>query len=468
MCRATLQSRSVGILEGHGWTDLTVRHVGYGIADSIGGAHDDGAAIMKLKGVEIENYRAIEKLDLPLNPDLTVLHGDNAHGKTSVLSAIATGLGSIPTLLPNVSGIGFLKTDGRGLREMRVGLTAVDGVAWDRRMRGPPGRAALRELKEAMDTIVNADRNGSKPLDLPIVAFYDTDRAVFDHPQRRRGFKTEFPRYAALEGALSPRTNFRDFFKWFYAMENEELRLQRERQDHSYRLKEMDAVRSAIEKMVLGVSNPRVKFRPFRLAISVKQENRKPEELSIDQLSGGYRIMLALAADLARRMAQGNPHLDDPLGSEAVVLIDEVELHLHPSWQQRILADLARTFPNTQFIVSTHSPQVLTTVKPENIVELRREGGGIVAESVSVPTYGAEAGDVLTTVLGVAERPGENEFAKKLARYTDLVATGKGESRSAVKLRRDLDELSPHDPALDRADIEVRRRKLLKSMSKSR
>ncbi len=423
---------------------------------------------MKLKSVEIENYRAIRKLDLPLNSSLVVLHGDNAHGKTSVLSAIATGLGSISMLLPGVSGIGFRKTDGRGLRQVRVGLTTIDGVAWDRRMWGPRRTTGRRDLKEAMDAIVRADREGADPVDLPIVAFYDTDRAVFDQPQRRRGFKTEFPRYAALEGALSARTDFRDFFKWFYAKENEELREQKERLDFSHRLDDLKAVRRAIETMVPGVSNPRIKPHPLRFVVSVEREDGKTEELSMDQLSGGYRIMLALAADLARRMAQGNPHLDDPLQSEAVVLIDEIELHLHPSWQQRILADLARAFPNTQFIVSTHSPQVLTTVKPEHVIELRRESGGIVAEPASAPTYGAEAGDVLATVMGVDERPGGNKFVKKLARYTDLVADGKGESPKAVKLRRSLDELSPRDPALDRADIEIRRRKLLKSMGKSR
>ena len=102
--------------------------------------------------------------------------------------------------------------------------------------------------------------------------------------------------------------------------------------------------------------------------------------------------MLALAADLARRMIQGNPHLDNPLESQAIVLIDEVDLHLHPSWQQRVLPDLIRTFPNAQFIVSTHSPQVLTTVKPEHIAELYREGNGIVAGPANSHTYGAEAG----------------------------------------------------------------------------
>ena len=433
-----------------------------GVADQVNNTKSDGTAIMKLKRVEIENYRAIKELNLPLNPCLTVIHGDNAQGKTSVLSAIATGLGSIPMLLPDVSGIGFRKADRRGSLQLRVELTTTAGVTWERRLGGPRITTRRLDLRNAIDAIVKADRENTEPLDLPILAYYDTDRAVFDQPQRRRGIKAEFPRYAALHGALSARTDFREFFRWFYSKENEELREQKSCQDFRHRLNDLNAVRSAIKSMVPGVSNPRIEFRPLRFAVSVTPENGKSEKLSINQLSGGYRIILALAADLARRMAQGNPHLDDPLQSEAVVLIDEIELHLHPSWQQRILGDLLRTFPNTQFIVSTHSPQVLTTVKPEHIVELRREHIGIVAEMASAPTYGAEAGDVLATVMGVNERPKSNMFTKKLDCYAELVADGKGESSTALELRQDLDELSPRDPALNQADIEIRRRKLLK------
>ena len=188
--------------------------------------------------------------------------------------------------------------------------------------------------------------------------------------------------------------------------------------------------------------------------------------MALDQLSGGYRIMLALAADLARRMAQGNPHLDDPLQAEAIVLIDEVDLHLHPSWQQRVLTDLARTFPNTQFIISTHSPQVLTTVEPRHVVHLAREDGRIVAGSASGWTYGAEAGDVLSAVMGVDERP-DNDFTRKLARYRRLIGDGRGESEEALALRRELNALSPDDPALDRADVEIRRRKLFRGKGRS-
>ena len=131
-----------------------------------------------------------------------------------------------------------------------------------------------------------------------------------------------------------------------------------------------------------------------------------------------------------------------------------------------MLADLTRTFPNAQFIVSTHSPQVLTTIKPEQIVELRLESGSIVAEQTSAATYGAEAGDMLTTVMDVKERPDGNELVGALEGYMALVGDGSGESEEAVSLRHLLESLSPHDPALDRADIEIRRRKLLKGMGK--
>lgn len=422
---------------------------------------------MKLKSVEIENYRAIEKLSLWLDPSLTVLHGDNGCGKTSVLSAIAVGLGAIPELLSDVSELDFHEKDQReGAEEPRISLTAMDGTFWERQS----GRVndqmreqkmiALARFLESRVIRAKVDLD-----DLPLAAFYSTDRIVSGLSKVPDDLKVRFPRLSALKGALAARTDFGRLLTWFYFKEVEELKVQRERRDFDYQSKDLAAVRQAIASMLPEVFDPRTESNPPRFVVSRKSEGRV-EKLSLDQLSGGYRIMLALAADLAARMVTGNPHLDDPLKSEAVVLIDELELHLHPAWQQRILADLQRTFPNAQFIVSTHSPQVLTTVEPQRIVELVREGDRIVAGAPGGATYGAEAGDVLSVVMGVEERP-ENEFTKALEQYRHLISEGKGESEEALVLRSTLEKLSPRDYALTRADLEIKQRKLFKQMAES-
>ena len=128
---------------------------------------------------------------------------------------------------------------------------------------------------------------------------------------------------------------------------------------------------------------------------------------------------------------------------------------------------MLRTFPNAQFIVSTHSPQVLTTVEPKSIVELYTDGGRIVAGAPRGATYGAEAGDVLSVVMGVGERP-ENEFTEALDQYRQLISEGKWESDEALELRRKLEKLSPRDYALTRANLEIKQRKLFRQMDETR
>ena len=427
---------------------------------------------MKLKSVTIENYRAIENLVLPLDPSLTVLHGDNGQGKTSVLSAIAVGLGEWLGSFFNESTIDLSEEDWReGAASPRIVVESIDGIIGERR-----GDKATDEREEAHRIAQNnAIRPGldealaTKEEDMPIVAFYGTDRMLSDMPDwvlSQRGSQYRPSRRAALKGALA-RTDFEDLLTWFYFKENEELRERRERRDFDYQLKDVSVIRQAISSMLPEVSDPRIELNPLRFVISQKSKEGRAEKLALNQLSGGYRIVLALAADLARRRAQGNPHMDDPLQSEAIVLIDEIELHLHPAWQQRILGDLMRTFPNAQFIVSTHSPQVLTTVEPKCIVELYRDNDNIVAEPPPAATYGAEAGDVLAAVMHVSERPPKNAFTEALDQYRRLVSEGQGETTEALKLRRELEKRSPRDYALNRADLEIKRRKLFKKMAES-
>ena len=426
---------------------------------------------MKLQTIRINNYRAIRRMTLPLDEKLTVFFGDNAHGKTSVLGAIAVGLGSLLKLLPNVNSQGFVPMDRRGDSPIEIELTAVDGTTWTR-FNDHQGKVKDfdRDLVTRLGPFLDRDRSIHNVEDLPIVAFYDTDRTILEKPSRRRSLTVINPgRTAALEGSLSSTTDFEVFLQWFYARENEELRYQRGIGTFDRRLGDLNAVRRAMGSMVPEISDPRVRVEPFEFVVTANFESDEGEELSLSQLSGGYRIMVTLVADLAWRMAHGNPHLEDPLQSEAIVLIDEIELHLHPLWQQRVLTDLMRTFPNTQFIVTTHSPQILSTISPRHIVRLAREAGDIVAGTTPNPTtFGAKAGYVLDTVMGVNERPSGNEFVELLNQYWTLILEGNGESEDAKGLRRRLNGLSPQDPGLDRADMEIRRQKMLGRLEDNR
>ncbi|WP_198375106.1 AAA family ATPase [Neoroseomonas rubea] len=430
---------------------------------------------MKIDSIHVKNFRAIRDLELPLDRSLTVLHGNNAQGKTSVLSAIALGLSRIPKLLGAPKSNTFNAADVRmGSHSTEVTLKSTSGMKWTTKELSNDFPKYVRSLDNSRSSdkdlqiwikAISKEIDEGVTVDLPVIAFYDTERAVFGLPQRRRDFVEKFNRLDAYKDSLAAKSSFKSLFEWFYAKESDELRLRRDGPDKKAILPELRAVRLAIEGMMPDIHDPHIETNPLRFVVRMGDAGKKGTRLALDQLSGGYRIMLAVASDLARRMALANPHLPDPLASEAIVLIDEVELHLHPDWQQRVLIDLNRTFPNTQFIVSTHSPQVLTTVRPEQIIRLRSVDDNVIAERETAPTFGNEAGNVLSSVMGVQERPDTNPFSYKLRRYRDLIALGDGVSDEARALRAELDALSPHDPALAAADVDIDRQRILRELA---
>jgi predicted ATP-binding protein involved in virulence len=324
---------------------------------------------MKLHNLTLENFRACENLELELGSRLTVLLGNNGSGKTSVLDGIAIGMGAVLTHLPSVSGITFRKAgdirqQGNVLAPYtRIGLEMSDRLKWDRIKRRDKSKATakdtppaigLKGLEAYLDEIVIDRLNAGEEYELPIMAYYGVSRAVLEVPLRRKGFPKEHTRLEALSQSLEAQSSFRSAFIWFYNKENEEARLQKEKRSFDVTLKELDAVRHAINLVFPDISNPHIEVNPLRLAVTINGET-----LDLMQLSDGYKTLLGLVIDLSMRMGLANPHLEDPLSAEAVVMIDEVDLHLHPSWQQRVLADLLRTFSNTQFILTTHSPFVV-------------------------------------------------------------------------------------------------------------
>lgn len=430
---------------------------------------------MRLSSISVQNFRAIQDLALTLDPSLTVLVGDNAMGKTSLLEAIAAAVSPALERCPSVSG---LPVDARDLR--RVGMvqapflflktTTTADLTWDRYVLRDAtmfSRAALRvinrtvgrvKLHEHLDPIIQARQEGAHAQPLPVVAYYSTDRAVILPPLRKRNFREQHDPFEGLRGAFNPTTSFKAMFEWFLAVESDELREQR--RDPAYVHPQLEGVRRAVRAAIPGCTRLEVATRPLRLEVGLTGPDGAEERLSLQELSGGYRTLLALVCDLARRMVQTNP--EQGIASEAIVLIDEVDLHLHPRWQQTVLDDLRRAFPNAQFIVTTHSEQVIASALPHQVLRLDRDPAQGVVGSRPSSTFGATPDRIVEDVMGLARlRPQVVEEA--LNSYWALVRSGEGEGEQALALRAKLDDwFRGADPEMVRIDAELRRQRFLR------
>jgi predicted ATP-binding protein involved in virulence len=444
---------------------------------------------MKLKSVTIENFRAIEKIHLPLHQQLTVLVGKNGMGKTSILDAISMVLGEIPHYFQVMTRRCFDDNDIRQYLKQTSRKNSIEythyaqiqledsaGLTWYYESHKVPYSAqksdgnlnSLNELHNYLDKMI-FELNESQIVDIPVLAYYGINRDTLTIPKEEPLYR-DFHRFEALKNALNVTPDFWTIFEWFFAQENLEHREKFERKDWDYQLTLLKAVRQAICRMIPGASHPRTQVQPLRFVVDLEKEGATKEILSLEQLSGGYRVMLSLVMDLARRLAQANPHREEQaIESEAIVLIDEIDLHLHPTWQQRVLVDLMNTFPNTQFIVTTHSAPVLTTIKSENIVLLYYQEGKLVANSPTSNTYGAQVGRVLNEIMEAEQRPPAefNEFTQLLEQYRELIKRDEGEGEEALKLRYQLNRLSASDPELLKADMEIRRRRVLRRKKKA-
>jgi len=425
---------------------------------------------MKIKSLHLHNFRRFSDFSLGLHPQLSVLVARNGAGKTSILDGLALALGAFLTRLPKVTGLNPKDTDFRVLSDgssrppfMRIRCESLDGVQWDRTekrdktqktAREIPVALGLKQLNDYVDRLVDSNNSG-EAFSLPVFIYYGTGRGVFAVPQRKKGFQKVFGRFDALRGGLDSRTNFKSFVEYFYSLEELEIKQQKEARSFDIEIPELKAIRRAITKMIPDFSNPTGAY-PAGISIDWLQDGAV-KKLRIEQLSDGYRTTLAMVMDIAARMAEANPEMPDPLLTEGVVMIDEVDLHLHPGWQQTILLDLMRTFENIQFVVSTHSPQVISSVKPEclRVIEWQGEAPNLIDISFS---EGAEAQQMLLDVLGVkSPRVEQLQIVKDLHAYQKFVAEDKWDEAAALEIREKLQQWGAEfEPELTRLDMDIR------------
>lgn len=338
---------------------------------------------MRLIELQIKNYKKFDELSLRLNGKSTVFFGVNGTGKSTVLSAINYLFRVWVNRLNSSQGKSYESFEmemihaGSTQIELYSKVEIADHILELKRTykKKKPGKkqpltydAAM--YREFVDRFVEKYLDEDVPGNMPIFVNYGTNRSVLDIPLRIRT-RHDFSQISAMDRAVDNEVSFRTFFEWFRNQEDIENEILREKNQIDYQDMNLLCVRKAIEAMIGNVSNLRVKRNPLCMVAT-----KDGVDIRVDMLSDGEKCTIAILGDLARRLAIANPERENPLEGEGIVLIDEIELHMHPTWQRKILKVLREIFPNIQFVITTHSPQVLGEANDSYNIYLLDEASG--------------------------------------------------------------------------------------------
>ena len=422
---------------------------------------------MRLKKLEILGYRGFEhKVDIRFseNGAPTVFIGVNGAGKTAILESI---VGCLKVLQTEILGKRLpTKLFQRSEVNINRDEDAICKLFWDFEFEGTHPVDSGFEIRKTIDppyTIFRKDTRAlvqslkdaiveNRKLNIPIVAYYPTERIVLN-PSLKALDISSMTQLDAWHGAFDAYLNYDAFFQWFRNIEDLENE-QRLNLDPNFSYGPLQAVRNAISSIIEGFSNPRIS-RAFPTDFII---SKKGQILSLGQLSHGEKMTISLVGDLARRLAIANPGLENPLTGSGVVMIDEVDLHLHPEWQRNIVRRLRTTFPNIQFILTTHSPLVINHMTKECIFLLE---DGDLTSLVDHPfnSYGADIEDTLKIIQKVRSLIPE-EVEEQLNRLFNLIDNN--EIDAAKELLKQLSGLLDNQhPSLLKAETKIQFKELL-------
>ncbi len=450
---------------------------------------------MKLDRLVLENFRCFEKLELDLHPNMTVLVAENGQGKSTLLDAVRISLWPYvhnfdlassgfndPANAIGIDDVRLLKKNaGDMVRQLPCKISAIGNYGngfrtWVRfresekkgtKTKGDDSTKLMESWVTEVQARVRSASSASE--NLPMLGYYGTGR-LWSHKKMtaaKKGKKDNDPfmRLFAYRDCLDPASSyshFKEWFTWIFESYRENQIKQLERNSfidvESEEKQAIQVVQQATDSFLRATTG----WHSLEYSVS----NEKSLVLSHDQqgtmkvelLSDGIRSMLAMVGDIAYRCIKLNPHfgIEAAKKTTGVVLVDEVDMHLHPRWQQLILGQLREAFPCLQFIVTTHSPQVLSSVSSESI----RIISGSKIYSAPPGTEGAEASRLLKRVFGVEVRPPGNGATLELNEYLALVNADQWDSARAIALRKVLDNrYQGEEPALLETDLLIENRK---------
>lgn len=436
---------------------------------------------MKVKKLHLQNYGRFDELQMEFAPNdeirgnVTIIVGNNGAGKSQILQALLDNLSNVIGYIltgrkeqkKEEDWVFFKNITGHTVPELSIrnnsNYTQIDteilfsnknsfvSVYSERKgvnINNGSNVKISNNLFENLQYFINKIMSNTiDKTNFPILAFYGTARNIekvkIDEHSDKDSHRILLG-YAAYGYAES---EYKRFFRWF--RENEDLENENKKNLSNKILEliddnntnQIDYIKDVItefkgNKKLQCVRQALERFTGFKNIHIERQDDPKMfvekdgEKLDVNQLSQGEKSLLALVGDIARRLAILNPSLDNPLHGEGVVLIDEVDLHLHPKWQQNLIDKLTQTFPNVQFIVTTHSPHVVSD--NPNVLVYILDNGELRQYRNS---YGEDANTLLNGVFGVSERT--PEIAEKFHKVGDYIS-----NNELDKAKELIDELS--------------------------
>lgn len=413
---------------------------------------------MRLTKLHIENFKGFETLDVDFHPNFNIVVGINGTGKSSLLEASKIAIGSLfleldkikdkissPSILAENVRLHNLETQYptiiQAFAEIDSELcTSKDScsIEWKRvleKHRGKTTKIQAREMSRISDNLQKIiRRNEDKPL--PLIAYYSTDR--FKKEKKDVGVTAKGSRLRGYYNALDQLTNIKFFLELFKTETLYELQ-------HQEKSIQLEVVKRAVEECIEDCQKIYYDVSYDKLLIDVKSAN---ELIPFFSLSDGVRTTLSLVMEIAFRCYLLNPYLglDAAKQTEGVVLIDEIDLHLHPTWQKKIVADLRRAFPNLQFIVTTHAPLVIGSLKEGALFN--------ISENKLYQFQNQFGRDANAILKEMDTEPMDDELQNDIDNYFILIENEKGKSQEAISLRQKLESKLGEDHAeLQRADI---------------
>jgi len=405
---------------------------------------------MRIDRLTVSNFKNFEEETFEFHRQFTLVVGDNGAGKTAVLDALRIGVGAYLLGIPHSRAPSirreYVRREARRNGEFSTfepvtpcavgceGHVHLADLCWNRELGALSGRTNRIGARALAQCVVKHFRENKPGTNFPLIVSYGTGRLWIEPRTTKQAQSAvrvplgKLSRFEAYRACLEPAVSSELLRRWIKKMAL--IAVQEKRS-----LGSLDAVYSAIVGCVEGVEQALYDFELDDVALDFERGERYP----FGFLSDGQRSMAALAADIALRCVQLNPHLtgDAPSETEGVALIDELDLHLHPNWQRVVVRNLTTLFPKLQFVATTHSPFIVQSLDGQGLVNLSDEG---VLEERREP-YSIE--DVAEETMGVDSPQRSKLFLEMEAaaqRYYEL-----------------LDELSDDDPKVAKAKAELDR-----------